>query len=215
MGMTTYRTKDGREITFQVIENDPTDRGIKEPWVVHRIDALVDGVVCGYLKIAFIPRAKFDAHYTTIWHYMSQRGWCFKGENGPRDLDDAWRTAAQYRAVWPNDTPPPDRDAQLRKWAKDYVADFRKHEAFHVDKPLVDYIKVHDQYRRNGIGLALYKYGARWVAKEKGMPLYGSGLQTDEAKSVWAKMQQPGQDVPIREEMGPHDKMRRLIDYRM
>lgn len=56
-----------------------------------------------------------------------------------------------------------------------------------MNKPLVDYIRVYDQYARQGIGTMLYVEGTKWM-NELGMDLYASGLQSDEAKAVWKAM---------------------------
>lgn len=74
---------------------------------------------------------------------------------------------------------------------KNYKHEFKKFEKFHVDRPIVDFIRVHEPHRRQYIGTALYNEGARWM-KEKGFKLYASGIQSPQAKTVWTKFEQEG-----------------------
>lgn len=69
------------------------------------------------------------------------------------------------------------------------------------------------QMRRQGIGRALYLFGARWLARSKGLPLYASGLQSDEAQASWGNMRTLKR-VPIREEPSPYGGTRLNLDYR-
>lgn len=77
---------------------------------------------------------------------------------------------------------------------------YRETKDFHVDKPLVDYIRVYHKddiyfpdkrlddtlvdksYRGKGLGLALYKAGALWMGMNN-LRLYRSGVQSEEAQS--------------------------------
>lgn len=83
-----------------------------------------------------------------------------------------------------------------KKWNKQ----LREFKNFHVDKPLVDYINVNQNFQRQRIGEALYKEGATWMA-EKGMKLYASGLQSKQAELVWIHMNQKG--MVRRDKRGP------------
>ena len=67
---------------------------------------------------------------------------------------------------------------------KKYGQDFRDFKKYYVDKPLVDFIRVKDDYRRRGIATILYKKGHEWM-KQRGMKLYASGLQSDQARAAW------------------------------
>lgn len=62
---------------------------------------------------------------------------------------------------------------------------------FHVDKPLVDYIKVEDNFRGKLLSKRLYEEGARWMA-ERGFHLHASGAQTPEALRAWNSMERQG-----------------------
>jgi len=56
------------------------------------------------------------------------------------------------------------------------------------NKPMVDFIRVDDDYKRQGIGEALYLEGAKWM-KEKGMQLRSSTLQSPDAVASWKNLQ--------------------------
>lgn len=73
---------------------------------------------------------------------------------------------------------------------KQYGKQFQDFKQFHVDKPLVDYVRVNEpeedpkRFRRKRIGEALYLAATEWM-NSKGMKLYASGLQSDPAKATW------------------------------
>jgi len=69
-----------------------------------------------------------------------------------------------------------------QKLLKQYKTKYANFKKFHVDAPLVDFIRSHIPRQR--IGVALYLAGTEWI-NDMGMNLYASGLQTDEAKYVW------------------------------
>jgi hypothetical protein len=92
---------------------------------------------------------------------------------------------------------------------------FRGFVKFHQDRPLVDFIRVYSErddqvyaggFRRElrasrsfrGMGLSslLYQVGAVWM-EERGMRLYASGLQSEEAKMAWNSFRRRGM---VREE---------------
>ena len=224
-----YETKDGTPITFKVYDKDPNDN-VVAPWVLHKIEAYVGGQLAGYLKISYIPHTVFDKEIPTVWDYKYKlSGWSADGRNRfddpqPLTVTEAYRMATRYTAMYlyneyDKGITPSEKEqaAFLKKLEKQYLPDFQKFEAFHVDKPMVDYIRVQDDFKRQGVATALYKYGARWLAKTKQLPLYASGLQQPEAKAAWDKMKTtPRMRIPIQEEPHPHepDKVRTRIDYR-
>ena len=218
-----YQTKEGLPIKFKVYEQDPQDLKMTEKgWVVHRIEAYVGGMAVGYLKISYIPQAKFDELYKTLWHYLKNyKDYPIKD---PTDPDSVYRGIVTKRSGyrWNHD---PDlaevpekkvRDKHLRMLLKESpeAKDYLMFSTYLVDHPFVDYIQV--EFKGEGIGTALYKYGARWLAKTKGLPLYASSLQSEDAQQAWRSMRKPGKRIPIFEEPHPTDpsKIRTRIDYR-
>lgn len=215
-GMDSFTTHDGRPIQFQVHERAPTEQppSLDRPWTVHRIEALIEGHVAGFLKISYITKAWAAKSYPTIWHWLSRvRGWSsdliHAAESG--DLDALWLNAHSYVA-WrsnPNAVPHEEREADLKQFEAKYTPDFKEFKQYHVNRPLVDFIHVDEAFRRQGVGTALYSYGAQWLAKTKGLPLYASDLQSNEALATWRSMMTRGQ-LPIRT-----DRQRRIrMDFR-
>ena len=91
-----------------------------------------------------------------------------------------------------------DRPQLIAEWEKlereaqkVFGKQFKEFFQYHVDKPLVDFIRVENEYQRQRIGEALYKEGAKWMA-EKGLKLHASTLQTKEAAGVWRHMEKGG-----------------------
>lgn len=152
-------------------------------WVVHRTSVWKDDREVGYLKVSYIPKAEFRRIYKDAWQFSD-------------------RILGRYPLHGSDDTKPP---AEL-------TLEFAKFRRFHVDKPLVDYIRVYEEHRRQKIGLALYTHVARQLAEE-GFPLYASGIQSEAAQAVWAYMRE--HDFPIRVVRGPYNKSRVILDYRI
>lgn len=69
-----------------------------------------------------------------------------------------------------------------------YFLNFKKHT---MDRPLVDFISVDENFRRLGVGQALYKEAAKWMA-EQGMKVYASGVQSKPAEASWQSMEKQG-----------------------
>lgn len=222
----SYHTKDGIPITFKTFDDDPTDHGVNSGWVVRRVSAYVEGQEAGYLKISYIPKDRMDRFYPTIWHWLElegNRGLVKALETGP---DTLWAEAKRSFGGWGyregKPPSPQERDEDLAKWVAYKQKGFDEFKAFFRDKPIVDYILVKDGYKRQHVGLALYTYGARWMATRFGLPLYASGIQSDEAQHAWDKMRHLKR-IPLHTEPAPYmrkekpkDPMRTrtLIDYR-
>jgi len=224
-------------LTFQYLDQDPDDmRGLEKGFVCRRINAIRDGQAVGYIKIAYIPEASLPDCFPTIWHWYRIMGTCFDTD----DLADAWfaihwsvgvtpaslKGKLPYmrglsRKMAPDEATIQSDLAALEKlearWGgewrtvHDWYADFCRS---HVDRPIVDYIKVEEACRRQGIGTALYNAGARWLAERWGLALHASGLQSNEAKATWDAMQASGQ-FPIELRKRPwDDKKVPVFDYR-
>jgi len=84
--------------------------------------------------------------------------------------------------------------------------------------PYIDYIKVDDELRGQGMGHSLYVFGSRMQAKE-GRSLRASGAQTDEAKKSWQRMLKSGlpvKTVTYKENMTKNSKLKKgfELDFR-
>ncbi|MFA5489181.1 MAG: GNAT family N-acetyltransferase [Candidimonas sp.] len=179
-------------------------------WIVHKIQAIVDGKEIGYLKISYIPKERFDNHYKSIPDYLDKiEGRPIYPINGKIEIidnkiilnnatfDEMKKIANNiyYHAneKWPLKIPTSRVrlldfiEENLEKLSKRWKNKFIDFKNFHVDRPIIDYISVSKEYRRMGIGTSLYKKGAE-LMNSKGLKLYASGLQTDSAKATWEFM---------------------------
>lgn len=202
-----YSTKRGQDIDLQYIPDSEGDNN--RGWQVDQIDAYVDGEKVGFIKVSYIPHERWVKNYPSIFNYMAEI-------NGKRYLFPFKKTDIHYERLTDEEQRNllkrlkndqrygSDKDVEqltnrevlqsLRDIEQKLLngqqgVQFKQFKNFHKDKPLVDYIKVDEQWRRQGIGEALYQAAALWM-KQKGMKLYASGLQSDEAKASWDKLKQ-------------------------
>lgn len=215
------KTKFGEPIQMRY-KRDLPNRGIDAGWAVHLVTAYVNNEEAGYLKIGYLPSEKLATHMPNVLHYAG----LVKGWSGVTRALKSGDTRALIRAMAGHlpdmavlmdtaalaDKSQAWLDATLENYTQrvteKYGGKFADFLSFHVDKPMVDFIKVYAEgqkklnlehpgdekevslrdYRRQHIGLALYKAGAQWMA-EQDMRLYASGLQGDEAQCAWSAMQ--------------------------
>lgn len=235
-----YRTKTGLPLDFSV--NYDSEQNKNRGWVVDEYSASIKGSKVGYLKASYISKERFDEHYPGpfgMFYWLDKiRGWSLglrgRFDSEPQALDvtseEFWKSFVTYADVWEyRNKPMPDikeRMKAIRKVMRKYQKEFQQFYDFHVDKPLVDFIRTRNDveweskewgdqerkdWRRNGISLALYEYAGRELGA-RGMVLYASSLQQPEAAAAWAAMKEKG--YPIKSEMGPYGKMRFFLDYR-
>lgn len=90
----SWRTRNGRPIEFGFQENDPEDeRGVNKGYVVRRVDAYVDGIHAGYLKISYVPSKRVPECYPSVWHWLEAiKGWSLQLD----DLSDTWAKCHNY-----------------------------------------------------------------------------------------------------------------------
>lgn len=180
-----YETKSGQEIELTLGPPKADDRG----WVVQTSNAKVAGTPVGYLKFGYIPKDESDLLYPTAVHYV--------GLIEGRLLDGVPRTPTGVRDAMlkilgfdPMDPITTRKLANL--FEKNYGESYRSFVDYHVDKPQIEYVK--SEVMRQGVGIALYEYTARVLAK-RGLSLWSSLLQEPEAKAVWAAMVARGYPV--------------------
>lgn len=200
--------------------------GIAEGWTLHQLNAVVDGEQAGYLKISYVPSEKARQIFPDAFHYALQRTGRYYAvrrlyDDQPDDAqwgDDQLRAAIESCRGWMVSEERRHlealsgdglRDAWSRAKAevkREHRREYEDFLEFHVDKPLVDYIRVHhgpDRYEeidgvthwvgteqgflRQGIGTALYEVGAKWMAAN-GMKLWASGVQSEEAQRAWSAL---------------------------
>lgn len=179
-------------------EESPNDKGMNKGWIVHEIKAILDNEQVGYIKISYIPNVRYNQHYNTGINYKRGFGWGGLDEEVDRRVlkrlvHFCWYDHPLYYQVENMS----DKEAELVYWKierhikKRYYRELVKFKLFHVDKPLVDYIRVNEKFQRQGIGTKLYLDAAKWMT-EKGLSLHASGLQSKQAASAWQKFLQLG-----------------------
>ncbi|NJL71073.1 MAG: GNAT family N-acetyltransferase [Candidatus Competibacteraceae bacterium] len=97
-----------------------------------------------------------------------------------------------------------------------WIQDYAEFIAWQIDKPYVDFIRVDEDYRRQGIAKAMYLKGADMLAKEFRLPLYASTLQQEHAKLVWDSIAADG--YPVFDDWHTDNgepKKRIKLDFRM
>lgn len=246
-------THKGLEVDLLFHEQDPHDqKGQDDGWVCHRIEALVDGQVIGYLKIEYVPSKTFSEKVPSIWHWWSPT------RGRADDLAEVWYLAHFHLGVIPKSlqgritrylalsrkehTPTEDviladlkaLEKQVKgRGIKDPWSEFEAFKRNHMDRPKVGYIytqfpsslkvriaKMNGEpvpgpdWRRKGVATLLYTEGAKWLAREKGLPLWASTLQQDCATSTWTYLMTSGH-YPVRKEPCPWDSGKQvpLLDY--
>ena len=238
--MSDCYTKDGKKITFKRILNFEPDEN--RGWVVHALLAEVDGDPAGYLKISYIPTDNFKREYPDVFHYVAKmKGWVtLKNALKNNNLDERIRGLdhyGQYYATDLNDASLEDRLEMVKTLEKQVKSKFQKDylgfKEYHVDKPLIDFIRVYDDldnsvfvdaneridrkgrinYKRQGVASALYKEAALWL-KELNLQLHASTLQQPEAKAAWEKMKSLGlvSEIPPKTKIKPYNRIRQVLN---
>lgn len=73
-----------------------------------------------------------------------------------------------------------------------YISEYKRN---HFNRPQVAYVSTHPDYVRKGIATLLYSVAAKWLAREKNLPLWASTIRSNEARAVWDNMAKLGLPV--------------------
>ena len=228
-----YETKDHEPIEFKVTPDNEGDNN--RGWQVDKVEAFLGGKPVGYLNMSYIPVERFKRYYPSILEYLGEINGigAFTKYSKYKDLSDLRtrvRALLDYHDRYPGAggvglTGPEDPKiddlsvTELKSLRKDleaplvekYGRGFKAFKAFMVDKPIVDFIRVGDEYQRRGVATALYDYGAHYLS-QKGMKLYASGLQSKEAQAAWDFLRKT-KGANIGTEKGPYGKTRTFLSY--
>lgn len=198
---------------FEDVEGD-NNRG----WQVDQIEAFLNGENVGYIKLSWIPRERFNQRYHSVIDYVDNiegsnfRPYSYRDvriENIPIDelrknMFYAASTARGYVSSEEQESYKTMSNKEVFDYYQELIKDlnkryskkFKEFEQWHVDKPIVDFIRVNDQYKRQGIGTALYRAAYDYL-KNKELRLYASGIQSKEAQATWKQLEK---DYPVGEE---------------
>lgn len=192
-----------KNIEFKFFEQslDTKDRLQDKGFIVSRIEAYINSEFVGYINMSYIPREWFNKIYKEDYPFtFANKINGFGGLKPERfskfSLPEQVEQLILSLGGWINSKSLDDlsenqllekKNELIEKLKQRLEKDFKSFENFHVNKPLVDYIRVDEKFRRQGIGNALYQEAAKWLAK-KGLKLYASGIQSKEAEEAWNKM---------------------------
>jgi hypothetical protein len=188
-----------------------SDRGKKDQWILNRIDAILNGKSVGHLKINYITRAMFSTAFPDIIHFLAYaRGesaliLALKKSDSKEVVKAMSKLAGEHLSQSDFDKFKRMDDADLNWWIEKYNVllkklnklygkEQKKFYDYWVDKPMVDYILVKEEYQKGGIAFGLYIAGAKWMA-EKGMTLRSGASQSESAYHAWEKLKRAGLPV--------------------
>jgi hypothetical protein len=130
-----------------------------------------------------VTEEELEAVRNNAWLRITQSGIEAAGYRGGYQTENGWVSGYQ---VGEKHTPLKEqRDADLDRYRSYIRKEMDKKEAYFKD-PFIDYSNIDDRLKGKGLGTAMYIYSARKLA-QTGRRLRGSGLQSDEAGSVWAR----------------------------
>lgn len=207
--------KINNNVHFEYVEDSEGDNN--RGWQVDKVIAYLDGEEVGYLKLAYIPAERFKRWYPSVLNYIQQINGNaifpmeYRGIPWTKIPINVLRKSVYHMALeagigW-HESNNLQEQAKIapEKWVyqlyhklegeikKKKGWQFKRFKKYFVDNPYVDYINVDNNFKRQGIGTALYRAGHEWM-KKKGMKLHASTTQTDYAKAAWKSLER---DYPV------------------
>ena len=124
----------------------------------------------GYLKISYIPQERFEENFQNIFDFMYQEGHTWAKGILKEPQEERIKTLSFHVGGWPGiqleeivELSQEEKDKIEKKYVKLAHRKFKKRfddfKEFHVDKPLVDYIRVETDKQRQRVGAGLYEFG--------------------------------------------------------
>lgn len=192
------------DISFKINKNcEPVNRG----WQVDCVEAIANNTVIGYIKVSYIPKENYQRFYATALDYQILiNGWCVGSDRSKsikHQIDNKKAIKSLVWYAWSNndilsriDTMSLKDLAQVVKSLQKQVYKKQKKSIKNfysrwVNNPMVDYIFVEPNFRRQGIGTKLYLVAAEML-KEQNLTLRASQIQSTAAKAVWDKFTKNG-----------------------
>lgn len=188
-----YKTKERKPITFQEFPFSETKD--KRGWICHDIKAFVDGEEAGYIKMSYIPKEKWEEIYHgNIWifrkfamgHYDVSEN--FLNATDEEIAKDHFEKYYGYATeIHPEDTENNKKQAQY--WVENErekaEREYKLYYLYFVDKPLVDFIRTNEKFRRQRIAYTLHQYANKWLKEKFGLKLWLSYCRTDNGKCFY------------------------------
>lgn len=188
------------DLQFNIKDPDTEDRmGEKKGFSITTIEAIHNGEVVGYLKISWLLSDNFKKQIPTVWHF--EKKWNGKtkidldaAESG--DVEKLFSSLCGYGVPFPNyeaieSLSLSEKKEFLIRLERERTGHMNEYIKDLIDSPFVDFIKVSDECRRNGIGTSLYIQAARFC-ESKGYKFRSSRTQSKEAEKTWLSMVKKG-----------------------
>lgn len=169
------------DVSFQVIQNSEGEK--MAPWTCHRIEAIKDQKIVGYIKLCYITAEDFNEYFpNALWYLARQAGWCnLLPALISRDKIAITKALHSY-CRFSN-----DYETLVKHCLKTHDKAFKQFRDFWVEKPIVEYSKVEEACRRQGIGTTMYLFAIQWL-RDQNLTLYLSSLQSEAAQELWKKL---------------------------
>jgi GNAT superfamily N-acetyltransferase len=168
-----------RELSFKIkpFAENKDQRG----FVVHHISCELNGEEIGYIKVSYVDKKRYEELIgDNVWAFRSKvTGHCDLPEemfHKPIEEINEWYHKNYSCYSEEHGSLELNKSKVEKYWFEHYF----------VNKPIVDFIRVHDEYRRHGVGLLLYMVAIDWLKKEFGFKLYLSTCRSDAAKKFHA-----------------------------
>ena len=199
----SFSTKGGKEITFNFIfDSEGHKNNGSLPWIVHKLEAYVDGNLAGFMTTSYIPEERWNniienTPFDPIIVFADLFGGASLGfrfatpENMPSEHNVLHKLSLgvaydMHRILTKENIGSKEyedaKDFVIKRAIRKYKEKYDSLKAFHVEQPLVDYISTEDNYTRQGIAHALY-YTMASIVCENGYRLRSSGLKTKEGQA--------------------------------
>lgn len=173
-------------------------------------NAYLNNEFAGYAKLSYIPEEKAKKIKSTMSYFI------YKNYGSDKTIINAYKNK-DYETILKKlynkyDSSNKDIKETFLKFEEEITNSFfKQHQKFFdywVNKPTLDLIRVFDEkdtkvtdfiqeetiyreaknFKRQGVGLAIYSHIAEFC-KQKNLKLWASQVQTEDAKTIWEKME--------------------------
>lgn len=178
-------------------------------WVIDMVEAFQDDKLLGYIKVSYISKENYKKYYASSLDYMTKvGGWCCESRGNEPIRSHITKNVVKDLSWyhWQDNTLLNQidkmNDIELRilfkklehDVYKTYCRSIQKFKKHWVDSPIVDFIRVQDEYQRQGIGTQLYIQAGQMM-QEMGLSLRASTCQSDSAKACWSSLAKQGKTI--------------------
>lgn len=174
-----------------------------EPDYVGFEDQQFENGEVGYIQVTYVPSEEWERRYTGpegFLRFMGEmKGWLSKTAEWSRrkQVVEMSRRLDSFGNKFSKSDVQALSDHEIEmafehyigKLEEKYGKERKNARKFHADKPRVEFIRVAENYRRQGIGTALYRKMAE-ILNDNDMPLCSTNLQREAAEKAWEALVQ-------------------------